>query len=503
MEKTYSDFMDEITPDELYDRLIQYGLFSEKLPPVFDCSTFLTYCKNPSRPAFPQQWYPFAVFDSMRNINIPRPIGIPTPMAHERVCAELKANWGNIQNYFHKVTTGNKYIISRIHIRKMGKTDSLFRMNYSNWKIDGTPEPDISLGKKYLVQADISKCFPSIYSHAIPWAIATKEVAKQTVHNNSLWYNKLDLEVRNSTNGETHGLLIGPHTSNILSEIILCRIDEALSKKWSYVRNIDDFSCYVNTQDEADEFLVQLNRNLREYGLSLNHKKTKILELPVAAVEQWTHQIQDKTVYLEKFHPYVDYHEAQALLDFCIELMEKNRDNASVLLYGIKVLRGHKLSWNAKKYVAKTVTSLALNFPYIVPHLGRYVYDPYRIGKDTVENYINLIYDRYLSKDYFETIAYAFYYAVKYDVKIKSFDVNKIIQKNDCVLLLCCLIYCRHYGLRKSLGALKKHARSLNNNGDMESYWPFTYECLGVGTVQGAWKELKKAGVSFLKAKYK
>ena len=167
-------------------------------------------------------------------------------MAHERVCAELKADWGNIQNYFRNVTIGNKYIISRIHVRKMGETDSLFKMNYSNWKIDGTPEPDISLGKRYLVQADISKCFPSIYSHAIPWAIATKEVAKQTVYDDSLWYNKLDLEVRNSTNGETHGLLIGPHTSNILSEIILCRIDEELSKKWDYVRNIDDFSCYVN-----------------------------------------------------------------------------------------------------------------------------------------------------------------------------------------------------------------------------------------------------------------
>lgn len=503
MTKTYSDFMNEITSDELYDRLIQYGLFSEKLPPVFDCSAFLTYCKNPNRPVFPQQWYPFAVFDSMRNINIPRSIGIPTPMAHERVCAELKADWGNIQNYFRNVTIGNKYIISRIHVRKMGETDSLFKMNYSNWKIDGTPEPDISLGKRYLVQADISKCFPSIYSHAIPWAIATKEVAKQTVYDDSLWYNKLDLEVRNSTNGETHGLLIGPHTSNILSEIILCRIDEELSKKWDYVRNIDDFSCYVNTRDEADEFLVQLNSNLREYGLSLNHKKTKILELPVAAIEQWTHQIQDKTVYLEKFHSYVDYREAQSLLDFCIELMEKNRDNASVLFYGIKVLQGHKLSLNAKKYVIKTATSLALNFPYIVPLLGRYVYDPYNIDKDNAEKYINLIYERYLTKDYFEAVAYAFYYAVEYDIEIKSFDVNTIIQKNDCILLLCCFIYCCHYKLRKSLSTLKKHAKSLKENGDMESYWPFTYECLSVGQVEGVWKELKNAGVSFLKVKNK
>lgn len=503
MVKTYSDFMDEIAPDELYDRLIQYGLFSEKLPPVFDCTAFLAYCKELDRPVFPQRWYPFAMFDSMRNINIPRPIGIPTPMAHERICASLKENWAAIQNHFQDVTSSNSHIVSRIHIRKMKDTDALFKMNYSNWKTDGTPEPDISLGKKYLVRADISKCFPSIYSHAIPWAIARKDIAKQTVHDDTIWYNKLDLEVRNSTNGETHGLLIGPHTSNILSEIILCRIDQSLSAKWDYVRNIDDFSCYVNTQDEADEFLVQLNGSLREYGLSLNHKKTKILELPVAAIEQWTHQIQDKTVYLEKFRPYVNYHEVQAVLDFCIELMSKNEDSASILFYGIKVLQGHKLSTNAKTYVAKTVTSLALNFPYIVPLLDQFIYEPFETKKDTVEKYINLIFERYLPKDYFEAVAYSFFYAVKHDVKIKSFDVDTIIKKDDSVLLLCCLIYCRHYRLRKSLDKLKKHAKALVANGDMDSYWPFTYECLSVGLVKGSWKELKRAGVSFLKEEYK
>ena len=31
--------MSEITADELYDRLVSYGMFSEKLPPIFtgDC----------------------------------------------------------------------------------------------------------------------------------------------------------------------------------------------------------------------------------------------------------------------------------------------------------------------------------------------------------------------------------------------------------------------------------------------------------------------------------
>ncbi len=51
-------------------------------------------------------------------------------------------------------------------------------MNYSNWKTDGTPEPDLLIGKRYLVKADISTCFPSIYTHSIPWALIGKDDAK-------------------------------------------------------------------------------------------------------------------------------------------------------------------------------------------------------------------------------------------------------------------------------------------------------------------------------------
>ena len=48
MPKTYDEFMKDISADELYDRMIQYGMFAEKLPSVFDGASFLAYCKDPS-----------------------------------------------------------------------------------------------------------------------------------------------------------------------------------------------------------------------------------------------------------------------------------------------------------------------------------------------------------------------------------------------------------------------------------------------------------------------
>jgi hypothetical protein len=33
--KNYFDYMDEISSDELFDGLLGYGLFAEKIPPIF------------------------------------------------------------------------------------------------------------------------------------------------------------------------------------------------------------------------------------------------------------------------------------------------------------------------------------------------------------------------------------------------------------------------------------------------------------------------------------
>ena len=233
-------------------------------------------------------------------------------------------------------------------------------MNYKNWKTDGSPEPDIYIGKKYIVSADISKCFPSIYTHSIPWAVVGKTSAKLSSKQKDLWYNELDRYAQYTTNGETHGLLIGPHTSNVLSEIVLCAIDSKLAPTWDYIRNIDDYTCYTKTKEEAERFLTELNRELREYGLLINHKKTSIKELPIGVVEQWIHQIQDKVSLFEKNKDYVDYREIQAFMDFCIELMNKNQDNNSILFYAIKVLKGYNLTQNAKQYAAKEIVALAL-----------------------------------------------------------------------------------------------------------------------------------------------
>lgn len=375
-------------------------------------------------------------------------------------------------------------------------------MNYKNWTDDGTLEPDIYLGKRYMIHADISKCYPSIYTHAIPWALVGKDAAKANVKNNKEWYNQIDHFAQIVKNGETHGLLIGPHTSNILSEIILCAIDENLSKKYmSYIRNIDDYICYVNTKEEVDNFIIDLNRELRKYDLLMNHKKTEIYELPICVVETWVHKIQNYIATFQKFKEYVDYKEVQAFIDFTIKLVSENADNNSIILYAVKSLKDFNLTKNAQEYLIKSVVSLSLLYPYLVPILGEFIFKKYEADTNQIQKYANMIYEKYIQKNNYEACSFALLYAIDSNSKIDSIDVEIIKSSQDCILMLMAFIYCKKNNLKSEVKQLKQYAKELEQKGEMDQYWLFVYECLGKLT--GEWCAMKKNKVSFLKSEYR
>lgn len=166
MSKKYSDYLNELSADDVYKGLLAHGLFTEKLPPIFTSEEFYQYSLLREQP-FSKEDHGYISFDTIRDINIPRTLGIPNPMAYERLCACIRDNWDKIKKHFSVQTEGNNYKISRIHIRKQSNSKALFKMNYKNWKTDDSPVPDIMIGKKYMVSADISTCFPSMYTHAL------------------------------------------------------------------------------------------------------------------------------------------------------------------------------------------------------------------------------------------------------------------------------------------------------------------------------------------------
>lgn len=499
MVKNYADLMDEISADELYERLLAHGLFTEKLPPILSSVAFYNYCQHMT-PSFGNEWKQYIYHESMRNINVPRPLGIPNPMAYQKLCSCLSDNWDKLRQHFSMQTSNQNYKISRIHIRKLGKVDALFSMSYSNWKTDGTPEPDLLIGKRYIVKTDISTCFPSIYTHSIPWALVGKSCAKE--HSGPRykdeWYNQIDHYVQNCKNGETHGLLIGPHTSNLLSELILTVVDKHLyDRGWRYVRNIDDYTCYVESYEDGQKFLIDLGDELRGFDLSLNFKKTEIQELPVASVEQWVRKI--NSISIVQRNEKLDFVGVRAYLDSAIELMQDNKANSAILNYAIKVLSGQELTPNARDYCVKTIFHLALLYPYLIPLLEENVFDVFSVQGDQIADYSQKVFRLGCDSRNYEAICFSIYYALKYNFSIDAITADMAISSNSCLFKLFAFLYYKMHCDKGAEKKLKEHARSLSsNNDDFNRNWLFVYEALPQSDLKGEWKPMKKAGVSFV-----
>lgn len=507
-DKKYTEFMDEITSDELYEGLLAYGFFAEKLPPVFTAVLFFDYCKTVSIP-FETGWNEYITFRVMRNISIPRLMGIPNPFKYQRVCSELRDNWDKLRSHFYVQTDGQSYRISRIHVRKEYGEKRIFEMNYKNWRVDGNPESDLLIHDKgtsrFIVQADVSTCFPSIYTHSIPWALVGKKKAKQTIRDDT-WYNRIDQACSDMRNGETHGLLIGPHASNLLSEIILTVVDKNLyDKGYRYIRNIDDYDCYVDSYAEAQRFLRDLEEALREFDLPLNHKKTKVIELPIGIEKNWKHQLSDLPKVGES--GMVEYPQVNMFIDTALKLSMETGDFA-IINYAIKKLKGSKLSVNGKKLAAKRFMHMATLYPYILPLMEEYVFAPYGVSVSDIKALSDTIYRDAIKLNDYESLCYSIYYAVRFDFALEAFENNYIaaqdymIKSRDCLLLIMTWIYFmkQNHGKRDStqVKPLNRVAMELKNT-DMDRYWLFCYEALTWGSLSGQWRLMKKAGVSFIR----
>lgn len=505
MEKKYTEYLDEMTSNELYEGLLGYGMFANKLPPVFTSIPFFNYCQANNPSYSDKDWHDYVYYSSMRNVNIPRAFGIPTPMKYQRLCAVLKENWDALKQHFHQQTDHQEYCVSRIHIRKLYGKKELFEMNYKNWRVDGNPETGLLFLKpqgasKYIVKADISTCFPSIYSHSLPWALVGKDVAKATCKDDTLWYNKIDAACSTLKNGETHGLLIGPFASNLLSEVILTVVDKKLyDKGYRYYRNIDDYECYVESYERAQCFLHDLEEALREYDLPLNHKKTAILPLPVAMAEKWIHKLNS---YLAITKVKVNYTEVNAYLDLALSLATET-GNSAVLNYAIKTLAGNKLTLNAQKLAAQRIMHMSDVYPYLVQLMEDSVFSTFGVGQAEIKAYADALYIDSKASHNYEAISYAIYFSLKHGFTLNELDITWVIERGDCVLLLMTWLYylkANHGNANATqLKPLKKEARRLKD-ADMDRYWLFCYEALSFGNLKGEWRQLKQAGVSFVKA---
>lgn len=503
-----------LSSDEVYEGLLGYGMFAANLPPVFTSEEFFEFFEK-NKPTFKSTDHDFVTYRTVKNTGKVRTFGIPNPFAYQVLCQEIKDDWEFILKLFKENTEKDTYKVSRIHVRKLEHTKAIFEMNYKCFPVDGNPSFDLSIDAKYCVAADISSCFPSIYTHAIPWSFVGKKEAKATQHDD-INYNRLDKTARNTTNSETHGILIGPHASNLLSEIVLTKVDFDLCKQgWKYIRYIDDYEAYTQTQENAESFLIDLTHELEKFGLLLNRAKCRITSLPIPREENWIRQLnnypfpdlfcENNEVCKKCAHrPILGFAQVNNFLDFAIELVLQSDENTAILKYALKMVSNKSVKIGAATAYAKRLIGLCKTYPYLVPLLEDYVLSPFGVYTSVVSAGLKDLFAWSVETRNYEAASHLLFIALRRNIVLDKFRVD-VDQHTDCIYLVLSYLYAKKNKMRPEQRELKEYAKKLIIEDSFDNMWLFIYSVLSEKDLKGMqeWSLLKKKKVSFIRAEYR
>lgn len=150
--------------------------------------------------------------------------------------------------------------------------------------------------KKYdaMVQLDVSKCFDSIYTHSLPWAVLGKDQTKFNLDESKATFGgRFDALMQNLNHKETNGIVIGPEFSRIFAEIILQSVDAELigqlSRRYNLThkvdyeifRYVDDFFVFYNADSTHLHIFETLQEILKSKKLTINTAKIKHYQKPI------------------------------------------------------------------------------------------------------------------------------------------------------------------------------------------------------------------------------
>jgi hypothetical protein len=156
-----------------------------------------------------------------------------------------------------------------------------------------------SSSARFVLKADLSRFYHTLYTHTVPWALYSKSVAKTRKSDRTLAGNTIDSAVRNTQDQQTLGIPVGPETSDLIAEVIGAAIDEQLQTDLPNlvgIRYVDDFHLYFATRAEAEQALTNLIAAAKEFELEVNQTKTEIIELPESLEPRWKSELRSFTI---------------------------------------------------------------------------------------------------------------------------------------------------------------------------------------------------------------
>jgi hypothetical protein len=448
-------------------------LFStEQLSPQIGDELIQYHTNNNRKDGFDQIQYRTTRFN-----NVLRLMHIPHPLPFVLLCGCIRDNWEKLKHICtndHSQIKPQKHNDRRIYIFRDYDAGRVVVMEKERFPNDVKLHLSLSHGAVYLVDADVSACFPSIYIHAIPWALIGQSKAKNS-RSKKEWFNQLDIYQRYLKRNETQGVPVGPASSNIMNEVILGRVDEELAKKdYHFLRSIDDYKCFCKTREQAEMFVRDLERELSKYLLLLNAKKVEIAPLPSFSKSSWVTEISSRLPFQKKAseRAIVDY------LDQALHLQFKHPEG-SVVKYAARALVS-KLTPKTAPLYCLYVNQLAFHYPVVLPILCEVV-KRFEITQNTIKaEDILTILNRQIDYLRSDMICWTLYLLSLVKGQLPEEIAKKIVKTGDCMSMATLLAISQHENA--VIEYIKK--LDLNDAYELDRNWILIHELKILGMLQ-------------------
>jgi len=278
----------------LHIDVIDKGYFPVEIPPAFSTGRFagasghLPIDLN----KFAQKSSRCALHSIPRLQHHRRMLGIPNPLHQLKLAVLIETNWASLESHMKK---------SALSMTRMqyvpGSSRGLERVD----DFDAFDRERVirSSSSRFLLKADLSRFYHSLYTHSIPWALHTKAVAKARQFDKTLCGNLIDEAVRNTQDKQTLGIPVGPVTSDLISEILGTSLDVELSAiraGLKGLRYVDDYYLYFASRSEAEAALADLHSVANHFAVEINPLKTRITELPEPIQPSWKSELRSHVI---------------------------------------------------------------------------------------------------------------------------------------------------------------------------------------------------------------
>ncbi len=466
-------------------RLLESGYFPSQLPPCFvtkdlaaNYSALYTDwlalqsapskgAKIPRSPATKWETYSVARAGLQRRIT-----SITNPVAQTYLACHVAQYWPEIIKHYRQSMLSKskpRFLKGGVRAANIPSMNNLYDHKILK-----------STGYRFMVRSDISRFFPTIYTHSVPWALHGKAVSKKNTKPTPKYFgNLIDMSIRQCQDGQTIGLPIGPDTSHIIAELISTSVDVELKRKLKGFpvgfRYVDDYYFFFATLSDAESALASLVKALQGYELQINFEKTKICSVHEISDDYWTHQLRGFEIAKSGQKQVSDMHH---YFELAKDLARRNADE-SVMTYALLRVMSVLIKKENWSIFESHVCHIALAFSNTLQTIARIFSTYYKVGytidKNRLSRVINTIVEDHAPLGHHTEVAWCLWMCKEIDLSLSPQNIDRISEMSSSV---CALILMDLHHSRKLAKAPKMTLWKSTEKSDalFDDLWLLSYE---------------------------